>query len=144
MAEQKANSNVGLFLVSLLVIATIHFWPYFASIWPYSTSNRTATVQQVFRDGKDDKLYMNDGTVWVVDHEFSVIVGDEIRYQHVVLATTNDAMIKRSLALAENRELPKEPDSPDFVCRLINVTRGAETAAERITGPKQATSCPAT
>jgi hypothetical protein len=137
MGEQKSSSNVGLFIVAALVIAAVNFWPNFSS-------NRTASVQQVFRDGQDYKLYVNDGTVWLVDHEFSVIVGDEIRYQHVVPPPlTSDAMFKRSLALAENREPPKEPDSPDLVCRLINVTRGAETMAARITGPKQATSCPA-
>ena len=92
-------------------------WLTFGSTY---IANRTATVQQVLSDGPDHKLYMNDGTVWTVNKDFSVIVGDKIRFRH------------------DSEAIKGAP-----VCYLTNVTRGSETFGYRITGPKPETSCPA-
>ncbi len=97
--------------------------------YQYYNENKTATVQEVHSGGTDItgsyyKLYMNDGTVWLVHSEFSVIARDKIRYKH------EGDISKPGL------------DGLDF-CYLTNVTRGSEIAAQRIESPVKATNCPA-
>jgi hypothetical protein len=57
---------------------------------------------------------MNVGTVWIVDHDFAVIVGDEIRFTHIVTATSKLGICSRvELAqyVKKNREGPDAPNS---------------------------------
>jgi len=110
----------------LLVVVTTHFGEYLYNSYK---ENQAATVQEVHGGERDatgsySKLYMNDGTVWLVHSDFSVIAGDKIRYKN-----EGDISQKGSGAL-------------NF-CYLTNVTRGSEIAAERIEGPTKSTSCPA-
>lgn len=133
------KGQIGPLLIGVAVVGfCLLFWPH-VKFW---LGLDTATVQRVFSVGKSGtlgcsveigsdkcwKIFMDDGTVWLVADGFNILAGDKIKYRSAT-----------------------GPYTENF-CVLFDITRGTtdiksasadDTMGYRVTGPKAASSCPA-
>ncbi len=99
--------------------------------------SRTTTIRAVVWDSSQNRIYMNDGTVWAPEPDsaqFDVkpLVGDTVRYVH-----TGNRIVPLESLDAPGLEAPSWD-----TCDLNDVTIGTSYLAARISSPFTHSSCP--
>jgi len=128
---KKASNGGAIFIV---ILVGVFVWANMVW-WPDHVANRTATIRQVFLHGdnpsKAPELYMDDGTVWILDgyNYVAMLQGDKVRY---VTPQSNEA--------AQIGAYSSDPDPAS--CLLIDITTGYRAVGTRFSAPFDHTSCP--